>query len=63
LDWERIERAARQLGVGLYEFGKPGLWSSWEQVLRARYRDPTGQDRAVFVRDALGGILDWPTPQ
>ena len=49
---ERIERAARTLGIGLVQFGRSGTWGTYETLIEAERRkkvDP--EDRKTFLRN------------
>jgi hypothetical protein len=60
-EWARADAVARELGVGLISYGKPGLWSTWDVVYRAPFREPQTSERERFREVALGsGPVDPP---
>lgn len=54
-EWARADAVARELGVGLISYRKPGLWSTWDVVYRAQFREPQTSERESFRDVALGG--------
>lgn len=56
-EFARAEQAAHELGVGLITYRKPGLWSSWDQLYRARFREPSESDRREFIRTSIGEMI------
>lgn len=51
--WERIDWAARQLGIGMIEFGKPGSFTTWKVLLEADRRTGDPEDRENFINTVL----------
>lgn len=56
-DWERIEWAAEELGIGLVTYTKAGSYTTWETHLEAQHRAPDEDEREAFIKLAIGEYL------
>jgi hypothetical protein len=53
-DWKRIVWTAKELGVGLVTFTKPGAYGAWTHHLDAERKYPTAGEREDFIELTLG---------
>ena len=56
-DWERIMWTARELGIGVVTFEKPGAYGTWTTHLNAVHQSPHRAERELFIDTALGEDL------
>ena len=56
-EWERIDWAARSLGIGLIEYSRPGSYTTWKVLLEPERRDGDPEDRSNFETLVMSRLL------
>ena len=56
-DWDRVLWTAQQLGVGLVTFTKPHAFGTWTMHHMAAHKEPTLNERELFLNRTMSKLL------